>query len=74
MKSCHVYINDPDHAFDKGLAGEAARVAELSTRNGFPMRVVMRYARADANAQWQQLRKTGRRRRTPSSATSSPAP
>jgi len=55
MKSCHVYVNDPDHDFDKGLASEAARVAEHSTRNGFPMQVVMRYARGDAKAQWQQL-------------------
>jgi len=55
MKSCHVYINDPDHDFDKGLAAEAARVADESTRNGFPMRVVMRYARGDGNTQRQQL-------------------
>lgn len=55
MKSCHVYINDPDHDFDKGLAAEAAQVAEESSRNGFPMRVVMRYARGDANTQLQQL-------------------
>jgi ABC-type sugar transport system substrate-binding protein len=55
MKSCHVYVNSPDHDFDKGLAAEAARVADESARSGFPMRVVMRYARGDERAQWQQL-------------------
>jgi ABC-type sugar transport system substrate-binding protein len=55
MKSCHVYVNDPDHDFDKGLAAEASRVAEQSTRAGFPMRAVMHYARGDEKAQWQQL-------------------
>lgn len=55
MKSCHVYTNAPENNFDKALAAEAARVAAESTRNGFPMREVMRYSRGDAKVQWQQI-------------------
>ncbi len=55
MKSCHVYVNDPENDFDKSLAAEATRVALDSTRNGVPMTAVMRYARGDAKVQWQQI-------------------
>lgn len=55
MKSCCVYVNDPEHDFDKALAVEAARVAQESTRKGFPMRAAMRYARGDAKVQWKQI-------------------
>jgi len=55
MKACHVYINSPEHAFEKALAAEAQTVAEESARMGFPINVVMRYARGDAKAQWQQI-------------------
>jgi ABC-type sugar transport system substrate-binding protein len=54
-KRCHLYINDPDHAFDRGLKAEAQGVADELTREGFPIRVELRYGRGDEKTQWQQI-------------------
>jgi ABC-type xylose transport system substrate-binding protein len=55
MKACHIYISEPDHEFDRGLAAEANRFAEESTQQGFPMSVTMRYARGNETTQLQQI-------------------
>ncbi len=65
MKLCHLFINTPDLAFDQGLKEEAERVAAELTRLGFPIEVVMRYARADENAQLQQIEADYRAARRP---------
>jgi len=55
VKACHIYINEPDHDFDRALAAEAERVAEESTKQGFPFAIRMRYARGNERTQWQQI-------------------
>jgi ABC-type sugar transport system substrate-binding protein len=52
---CHLYINEPEHLFDRGLKAEAELVAGELTRTGFPIRVQVRYARGNENTQWQQI-------------------
>jgi ABC-type sugar transport system substrate-binding protein len=52
---CHLYINEPDHLFDRGLKAEAELVAEELTRTGFPIRVQVCYGRGNEKTQWQQI-------------------
>jgi hypothetical protein len=55
VRLCHLYINAPEHLFERGLKAEAELVAGELTRTGFPMRVQVRYARGDDKTQWQQI-------------------
>lgn len=54
-RRCCLHINHPDHVFDKGLKAEAERVAAELTRNGFPIRVELRYGRGDEASQLEQI-------------------
>jgi len=64
MKLCHLYINHPEHAFDRGLKAEAESVAADLTRDGFPIRVELRYGRGD-EARQRQLIEADRRAARP---------
>lgn len=55
MKACHIYVNDPDHDFDRALAAEARAFAEASAREGFPFAVEVRHARGSETVQRQQI-------------------
>jgi len=54
-RRCHLFLNDPDHAFDRALKVEAESVAGELAREGFPIRVEVRYGRGDEKTQWQQI-------------------
>lgn len=64
-KLCHLYVNDPGHAFDEALKAEGERVAAELTRQGFPLRVELRYARGNEPAQQQQIEADRRSPRPP---------
>ena len=58
-KLCHLYVNDPGHAFDQGLKAEGERVAAELTRRGSPIRVELRYGRGNEQTQLQQIEADG---------------
>lgn len=64
-KLCHLYVNDPVHAFDQALKAEGERVAAELTRQGFPLRVELRHARGNEQAQQQQIEADRRSPRPP---------
>jgi len=64
-KTCHLYVNDPGHAFDQALKTEAERVAGELTRQGFPIRVELRHARGNDQTQQQQIETDRRSARPP---------
>lgn len=62
---CHLYVDAPDHAFEKALRVEVERTAGELTRAGLAVRVEMRYARGDGAVQWQQIEDDRRSERRP---------
>jgi ABC-type sugar transport system substrate-binding protein len=64
-KLCHLYVNDPGHAFDQALKAEGDRVAAELSRQGFPIRLEVRHARGSDQAQQQQIESDRRSARPP---------
>jgi ABC-type sugar transport system substrate-binding protein len=64
-KLCHLYVNDPAHAFDQALKAEGERVAAELTQQGFPIRVELRHARGNEQTQQQQIEADRRSARPP---------
>jgi ABC-type sugar transport system substrate-binding protein len=62
---CHLYVNDPGHAFDEALKVEAEHVAAELSRQGFPIRVEVRHARGDEQVQQEQMEADRRSARPP---------
>jgi ABC-type sugar transport system substrate-binding protein len=55
MRLCQIYLNDPEHPFDRALRAEAERTASELTRGGFPIRVEGNHARGAESTQMQQI-------------------
>jgi ABC-type sugar transport system substrate-binding protein len=62
---CHLYVNDPGHAFDQALKAEGEQVAGELSRQGFPIDFEVRYARGDDQTQQQQIEADRRSPRPP---------
>jgi ABC-type sugar transport system substrate-binding protein len=62
---CHLYVNDPAHAFDQALKAEGERVAAELSRQGFGIRLEVRHARGNDQAQQQQIEADRRSARPP---------